>query len=58
MERNKACLMTLSEINQALRQHVGAADMPTFRELSAALSQLFQAGAVDGRRGWYLRPRV
>ena len=58
MERNKDYLMTLTEVNQALRQHVSAVDMPSFRELSAALSQHFQAGAVDGRRGWYLRLQV
>jgi hypothetical protein len=27
------------------------------RELSAALSQHFQTGAVKGNRGWYMRPK-
>jgi len=31
--------------------------MPTISELSAALSQHFQTGAVKGNRGWYMRPK-
>ena len=31
------------------------ADMPTLKELSSALSAHFQSGAINGRRGWYLR---
>ena len=54
-ERNKDCLMTLSEIERSLNGRVSAANMPSFRELSTALNQHFQAGAVEGRRGWYLR---
>ena len=56
-ERNKASLMTLSEVERSLHGRISAADMPSFRELSAALSQHFQPGAVDGRRGWYMRPK-
>ena len=57
MERNKEYLMTLSDIEQSLRRRVTAADMPTLHGLSNTLSHHFQQGAVDGRRGWYLRPR-
>ena len=57
MERNKDYLLTLSEVEKSLRCRVSTTDMPSFRELSAALSQHFQPGAVDGRRGWYLRPK-
>ena len=57
-ERNKDCLMTLTEIEQSLRRHVKPADMPSFRELSTTLNQQFRAGAVDGRRGWYVRLRT
>ena len=56
-ERNKDALMTLSEVERELHSRVSAVDMPSFRELSAALVQNFQAGAVDGRRGWYMRPK-
>ena len=56
-ERNKDCLMSLAEVEQSLRRRLSAADMPTLKELSTALAQHFQAGAVKGRRGWYMRPR-
>ena len=56
MERNKDYLMTLADIEQSLRRRVTAADMPTLKELSVALATHFQAGAVAGRRGWYMRP--
>ena len=56
-ERNKDCLMTLSEVERELHSRMSAVSMPSFRELSAALVQNFQAGAVDGRRGWYMRPK-
>ena len=56
-ERNKDYLMTLSEVERELHSRISAVDMPSFRELSAALIQNFQAGAVDGRRGWYMRPK-
>ena len=55
--RNKNSLMTLSEVERTLHSQVSAVDMPSFRELSVALAQHFQAGAVDGRRGWYMRPK-
>ena len=57
MERNKDHLMTLSDIEHSLRSRIGAGRMPTLNELSSALSCHFQAGAVAGRRGWYMRPR-
>ena len=57
MERNKDCLMTFLEIEQSLRTRIGASRMPTFQELSQTLALHFQAGAVNGRRGWYMRPR-
>jgi hypothetical protein len=56
MERNKDYLMSLADIEQSLRSRLSAADMPTLKELSAALATHFQTGAVAGRRGWYLRP--
>ena len=56
MERNKDYLMSLTDIEQSLRSRVSAADMPTLKELSSALAAHFQSGAVNGRRGWYLRP--
>ena len=56
-ERNKDYLMTLSEVERELHSRISAVDMPSFRELSAALIQNFQSGAVDGRRGWYMRPK-
>jgi predicted P-loop ATPase len=56
-ERNKDCLMTLSEVERELHSRVSAVDMPSFRELSTALTHHYQAGAVDGRRGWYMRPK-
>ena len=56
-ERNRDHLMTLSEVEQQLHNYINAVEMPSFRELSAALAQNFQAGAVDGRRGWYMRPK-
>ena len=56
-ERNKDSLMTLSEVERELHSRVSAVDMPSFRELSAALANHYQAGAVDGRRGWYMCPK-
>ena len=56
-ERNKDSLMTLSEVERELHSRVNAVDMPSFRELSAALVNHYQSGAVDGRRGWYMRPK-
>ena len=57
VERNKDDLMTFPEIEQSLRTRVGAGRMPTISELSTALAHHFQAGAVKGHRGWYMRPR-
>ena len=57
MERNKDNLMSLAEIEQSLRSRLSAADIPTLKELSASLARHFQAGAVKGRRGWYMRAR-
>ena len=57
VERNKADLMTFPEIEQSLRTRLGAGRMPTISELSTALAHHFQAGAVKGRRGWYMRIR-
>ena len=57
MERNKEYFMTLSDIEQSLRRRVSLADLPTLSALSKALASHFQAGAVKGRRGWYMRPR-
>ena len=56
-ERSKDSLMTLSEVERELHSRVNAVDMPSFRELSAALVNHYQPGAVDGRRGWYMRPK-
>ena len=56
-ERNKDSLMTLTEVEQLLHSRVSAVDMPSFRELSTALTHHYQAGAVDGRRGWYMRQK-
>ena len=53
---NKDYLMPLAEVEQSLRRHVSAADMPNLKELSTALAQHFQSGAVGGHRGWYMRP--
>ena len=55
-ERCGEYLMTFSEVERSLRSRVGAADMPNHQELSAALAHHFQAGAVRGRRGWYVKP--
>lgn len=57
VERNKDDLMTFPEIEQSLRPRIGAGRMPTINELSSALAYHFQAGAVKGRRGWYMRPQ-
>ena len=57
MDRNKDFLMTFPEIEQSLRSRIGAGRMPTFSELSSALAYHFQAGAVKGHRGWYIRIR-
>jgi len=56
VERHKDNLMTRTQVDQYLRQRLGAADMPKFREVTEALAAHFQQGAVDGRRGWYMRP--
>jgi hypothetical protein len=40
-----------------LRTRIPASQMPTISELSAALSQHFQTGAVKGNRGWYMHPK-
>jgi hypothetical protein len=56
-ERNKDNLMTFPEVEQELRRQLGASGVPTFYNLSAALAQHFRAGAVKGRRGWYMRRR-
>ena len=56
-ERSKENLMMFTEVVQWLRQHVPAVSLPTVAELSGALTQHFQTGAVGGRRGWYMRPR-
>ena len=57
MERNKDYLMSLAEVEQSLRRRISAADMPNLKELSTALAQHFQSGAVGGHRGWYMRPK-
>ena len=57
VERNKDSLMTFPEIELSLRTRIGAGRMPTISELSSALAHHFQAGAVKGRRGWYMRPK-
>ncbi|MBR1879364.1 MAG: hypothetical protein IJ804_01215 [Prevotella sp.] len=56
-ERRKDHLMTLTEVEHVLQSRVKATNMPSFRELSAALVRHFQPGAVDGRRGWYMHPK-
>ena len=55
--REKDNLMMFSDIVRLLRERLPASYIPSVQTLSSALTQLFQAGAVDGRRGWYVRVR-
>ena len=55
--REKDNLMMFSDIVRLLRERLPASYIPSVQTLSSALPQLFQAGAVDGRRGWYVRVR-
>ena len=57
LNRMTSDLMTFPEIEQSLRTRLGAGRMPTISELSTALAHHFQAGAVKGRRGWYMQIR-
>ena len=57
MERAKENLMMFNEIEKVLRTRIPASQMPTISELSTALTQHFQIGAVKGNRGWYMRPK-
>ena len=57
MERAKENLMMFNEVEKVLRTRIPASQMPTVSELSTALTQHFQIGAVKGNRGWYMRPK-
>lgn len=57
MERAKENLMMFNEVEKVLRTRIPASQMPTVSELSTALTQHFQIGAVKGHRGWYMRPK-
>ena len=58
MERSKNNLMTLTDVKRHLQSRLCVTDMPSPKELSRSLGRCFQTGAMDGRRGWYIRVKV
>ena len=56
--RKKDNLMKATAIQDVLRQHIPAADVPNLKQLTIALRQCrFPRGAVHGVHGWYARLR-
>ena len=57
-EHHRDFFMTTTDIQQHLRMHLVAADVPTIRKLGIALKrQHYPNGSQDGVHGYYLKVR-
>ena len=57
-EHHREFFMTTTDIQQHLRKHLVAADVPTIRKLGLALKrQHYPSGSQDGVHGYYLKDR-